>query len=630
MNYLSVDRVSKNLGERILFEDLSFGLSKGDKVALIANNGTGKTTLLNIITQTDVPDHGVVAWREGITVGYLKQKPEFEEHLSIHQLIKGTNTEVLTAIREYESALHALGDANSEQNQNRLEHANKKMDELQAWDYERRLTQILSKFNIDDLEKKVGAMSGGQKKRLALALVLLDEPDLLVLDEPTNHLDIEMIEWLEKYLSQNNITLFMVTHDRYFLDNVCNQIIEMNDGKLYVHKGTYAYFLEKKAEREEVFRVETGKAGQLYKKELEWMRRSPKARTTKSKSRIESFYKVEEKAKGAAKGPELRLEVKMTRIGGKILELKKITKSYGDNVILKGFDYVFKKGERIGMVGKNGVGKSTFLNLITNKEQPDGGKINVGETIVMGYYSQEGINVPQDKKVIDVLKDIAEVIEMGDGSKLTASQFLNFFMFPPAMQYTLVSKLSGGEQRRLYLLTVLIKNPNFLILDEPTNDLDLLTLNKLEEFLSGFGGCLILVTHDRYFMDMLVDHIFIFEGKGVVKDYNGTYTEYRVDLEEEEKLALAEKAKEQEIKNTAAKQKPEEKKRMNFKEKFEFDTIQKEMEELNKEKAKLELEINSGIDDYVQIQKIADRISAIIELLDAKEMRWLELDELNN
>jgi ATP-binding cassette subfamily F protein uup len=628
MNFLSVDRISKNLGERILFQDLSFGLSKGDKVALIANNGTGKTSLLNILTGQDTPDNGNLAIREGVSIGYLKQQPDFDPELSIHQLIKGANSEVLTAIREYELALHQFSDHHSEENERVLNDANKVMDEMQAWDYERRLTQILGKFNIYDLEQRVGSMSGGQKKRLALALVLLDEPDLLILDEPTNHLDIEMIEWLEKYLSQQNVTLLMVTHDRYFLDNVSNQILEMHNGKLYHHKGSYAYFLEKKAEREEVFRTETGRAVQLMKKELEWMRRQPKARTTKSKSRIEAFYEIEEKAKGGPKEAELRLEVKMNRIGGKVLEIKKLSKSYGDKVMLKGFDYTFKKGERIGIVGKNGAGKTTFLNLITGLEQPDGGKINTGDTIVMGYYSQEGMNLKQDKRVIDILTDIAEVIELGDGRKLTASQFLQYFMFPPAMQYTPVHKLSGGEQRRLYLLTVLIKNPNFLILDEPTNDLDLLTLNKLEEFLSGFSGCLILVTHDRYFMDMLVDHIFVFEGEGNIRDYNGSYTDYRVEAEEREKLAkeTADLLKE----SLLSKPKSEEKRKMSFKERFEYEQLQKELEVLGNEKKSLETELNSGDLSFEELSKKADRLGEINEALDEKEMRWLELDELND
>lgn len=628
MNFLSVDRISKNLGERILFQDLSFGLSKGDKVALIANNGTGKTSLLNILTGQDSPDNGNLAIREGVSIGYLKQQPDFDPELSIHQLIKGANSEVLTAIREYELALHQFSDHHSEENERVLNDANKVMDEMQAWDYERRLTQILGKFNIYDLEQRVGSMSGGQKKRLALALVLLDEPDLLILDEPTNHLDIEMIEWLEKYLSQQNVTLLMVTHDRYFLDNVSNQILEMHNGKLYHHKGSYAYFLEKKAEREEVFRTETGRAVQLMKKELEWMRRQPKARTTKSKSRIEAFYEIEEKAKGGPKEAELRLEVKMNRIGGKVLEIKKLSKSYGDKVMLKGFDYTFKKGERIGIVGKNGAGKTTFLNLITGLEQPDGGKINTGDTIVMGYYSQEGMNLKQDKRVIDILTDIAEVIELGDGRKLTASQFLQYFMFPPAMQYTPVHKLSGGEQRRLYLLTVLIKNPNFLILDEPTNDLDLLTLNKLEEFLSGFSGCLILVTHDRYFMDMLVDHIFVFEGEGNIRDYNGSYTDYRVEAEEREKLAkeTSDLLKE----SLLSKPKSEEKRKMSFKERFEYEQLQKELEVLGNEKKSLETELNSGDLSFEELSKKADRLGEINEALDEKEMRWLELDELND
>lgn len=623
MNYLSVDRITQSLGERVLFSELSFGLSKGDKAALIANNGVGKSTLLNIITGAENPDNGVVAWREGVTLGYLKQQPEFNEFESVHQLIKGANTEVLTAIRNYEKALHQLTHEHTEKHDKDLELATRKMDELQAWDFERRITEILSKFGITNLEQQVGSMSGGQKKRLALALVLLDEPDVLILDEPTNHLDIEMIEWLENHLTQHNITLLMVTHDRYFLDNVCNEIFELHNGKLYTHKGNYAYFLEKKAEREEVFRTETARAQQLYKKELEWMRRMPKARTTKSKSRIESFYETEAKAKGGSSETALKLGVKMTRIGGKILELKKVSKAFGNDVMLKGFDYTFKKGEHIGIVGRNGSGKTTFLNLITGNLQPDGGKINLGDTIVMGYYNQEGIKVDQDKRLIDVLKDIAEVIEMSDGSKLTASQFLTYFLFPPAMHYTPVHKLSGGEQRRLHLLTVLMKNPNFLILDEPTNDLDLLTLNRLEEFLENYNGCLLLVTHDRYFMDMLVDHIFVFEGNGHIKDYNGTYTEYRNWKEEEAKtLQTAESAK-----TVTEKIKTVEKRKLSFKERYEYEQLQKEIDTLSSEKQQLEQQVNTG-GDYETIRLQAERLGEVIALLDEKELRWLELDEI--
>jgi ATP-binding cassette subfamily F protein uup len=504
------------------------------------------------------------------------------------------------------------------------------MEELQAWDYERRLTTILSKFNITDLTQHIDSLSGGQKKRLALALVLLDNPELIILDEPTNHLDLDMIEWLEEYLSQSTLTLLMVTHDRYFLDRVCNKILELTDGKLFRHEGNYSYFLEKRAEREEVYDVEVGKAKQLMKKELEWMRRMPKARGTKSKARIDSFYDIQDKANSRRKKQELKLEVRMSRIGGNILDLKKVRKSYGDKLILDGFEYSFKKGERIGIIGKNGVGKTTFLNIITQNEQPDSGKINVGDTIVYGYYSQKGIVLKEDQRVIDVVKDIADVIILGDGTSLPASQFLTHFLFPPEMQYTYVSKLSGGERRRLYLLTVLIKNPNFLILDEPTNDLDLLTLNKLEDFLHAFGGCLIVVSHDRYFMDKLVDHLFIFEGDGKVRDYNGTYSEYREEEDEKEMLIEAERKAAQQKKVEPEKPKVlvEAKRKMTFKEKQEFENLEKEIADLDAEKAELEKSLADTSLSHEQIVHLASRFEIVKDSIDDKSLRWIELSEL--
>jgi ATP-binding cassette subfamily F protein uup len=546
MNYLSVENLGKNYGERILFESLTFGLSQGDKMALIANNGTGKSSLLKIIASEDIADEGSVTLRKGIRTGYLEQEPNFDNSLTIDELLKQSQTNTNQLIQEYEQALEDFSN-DSILNNRTLEDLTAKMDNANAWDYERRIKQILSKFNINNLSQKVGALSGGQKKRLSLALLLLDEPELLLLDEPTNHLDVDMIEWLEKYLQQQKITLLMVTHDRYFLDRVCNHILELEDGKLYHHTGNYAYFLEKRAEREAVYNTELSKANKLMKKELEWMRRSPKARTTKSKARITNFDNIKEKATNKKVTQELNLEIKMSRIGGKILELKKIYKSYSQIDILKGFDYTFKKGERIGIVGKNGVGKSTFLNILTGNETVDSGKVNVGETIVYGYFTQKGIQLKEDRRVIDSLKDIAEVIVMADGKKVSASQMLTHFMFPPKTQHTFVSKLSGGEKRRLYLLMVLMKNPNFLILDEPTNDLDLLTLNKLEEFLLQFSGCLIIVSHDRYFMDKLTDHLFVFKGNGDIKDEYCSYSEYREKQILEEKLIKEQKVKVSEI-----------------------------------------------------------------------------------
>lgn len=622
MNLLSVEKLSKDYGARILFEDLSFGLSKGDKMALIANNGTGKSSLLKIITGKDVSSSGEVVFRKGVEVGYLSQDSDFDENLSIQQLVDSAQSRVSKLIVEYEKAVAKQTEDFSKVNQKKVEELTLLMDQYSAWDYKRRIEQILSKFKITDLNQKVGDLSGGQKKRLALSLLLIDEADILLLDEPTNHLDVEMIEWLEKYLSQQKITLLMVTHDRYFLENVCNHILEVENGQLYHHKGNYSFFLQKREERETNFDVEIQKANKLMKKELEWVRRSPKARTTKSKSRLQSFERIKEKAKSGKKKTDLKLEVKMRRVGGKILELKNIRKSFGDLCILDGFSYSFKKGERIGILGSNGVGKSTFLNILTGKEPVDSGKVNVGETIVYGYFSQGGIKVKEDKRVIEVLKEIADVIVLANGSKISASQMLEHFMFSPEMQYTYVSKLSGGEKRRLYLLTILMKNPNFLILDEPTNDLDLLTLTKLEEFLMDFKGCLIIVSHDRYFIDKLSDHMFVFKGKGLVKDFYGNYSEYReLQKEEEKQLKFVEKKKNiPTIKS--------EKRKVSYKEKYEYGELEQEIEQLEKEKEHLEqslLNPNLEVDEIVENSK---RLSELVSLIDEKSFRWMELDEL--
>ncbi len=625
MNQFSAENISRVYGERVLFEGLNFGLSKGEKVALIANNGSGKTSLLNIVAGIEEPDDGVVAIREGVRLGYLQQDPEFEEELTINELLQGSHSSVLEVIRAYEKAVEAQSADYSEQTQKEFDRASAEMDKHDAWDYERKVEQILGQFGVTDLDQKIATLSGGQRKRLALGLVLLDNPDLLILDEPTNHLDLDMIEWLEKYLQQSTMTLLMVTHDRYFLDRVCDKILELSDEKLYIHHGNYQYFLTKRAEREEVNSIEIDKANKLMKTELEWMRRMPKARTTKSKSRIDAFYDTKEVATSRKIAQELKLEVKVSRVGGKILELKKLRKAYGEKTILDGFDYTFKKGERIGIIGKNGVGKSTFLNIITGKEQADSGKVNVGDTIVYGHYTQEGIQLKEDKRVIDVLKDIAEVIVLANGSKLSASQFLNHFMFPPAMQYTPVSKLSGGEKRRLYLLTVLIKNPNFLILDEPTNDLDLLTLNKLEEFLLGFGGCVIIVSHDRYFMDKLVDHLFVFEGEGQIKDFNGSYSDYH-DYKKEQQVNVKLKPEIKEEKKNYREPNTD-KKKLSYKEKLEFDQLEKDIEELETEKLQLEEKLNSAGTDYEELQGVSERYAELNSELEEKSVRWLELGE---
>ena len=627
MNYLSADNISKSYGDKILFENISFGINKGNKVALIANNGTGKSTLLRILTGDDTSDTGSVTTRSDIKISLLPQEPFFDKDLTISEIVKNADKGLVEIIREYEDAVQKQADNYNNETQKQLEEATSKMDLNDAWDYERRLQQLLEKFSISDLEQKIETMSGGQIKRLSLALTLLDNPDILLLDEPTNHLDIGMIEWLEKHLQSSSITLLMVTHDRYFLDRICDNIIEISHGNLYFHNGNYSYFLEKKAEREEVNRVEIDKAKKLMKKELDWVRRMPKARTTKSKARIDSFHRTSDKANSGVVEDELKLGVHMSRVGGKILEMEGVGKSYGETVILKDFDYIFKKGERIGFVGKNGVGKTSFLNLVMQEQSPDTGTIVSGETIIYGYYKQEGITINEKQTVLEVVKDIAEIIPTGKGSSLTASQFLTHFMFPPKVQNSHVSNLSGGERRRLYLLTVLVRNPNFLILDEPTNDLDLLTLNKLEDFLEGFKGCLILVSHDRYFLDKLVDHLFVFEGDGKIKDYHSNYTEYRLlqdETDKQQKIKQSSQKKEQK----KSQEKPKVKTKLNFKEQKEYDSLIIDIEKLETEKSQLEEKLGAGDTSYDELQKISHRIGEVMSLMDDKTMRWMELEEL--
>lgn len=628
MNYLSVQDLEKSYSERILFSNISFGLSRGDKTALIANNGTGKSTLLKILAGKEKADKGSAVFREGIRFGFLDQDPQFKGAQVINDLVNGSHSEVLQIIRRFENALAAQSENFSEQNQLEFEEASAAMEQRNAWDYQRRMVEILDKFGIQDLNQKIETLSGGQRKRLALALLILDMPEVMILDEPTNHLDVEMIEWLEKYMSQNMITVFMVTHDRYFLDRVCNHILELQDGNMYAHQGNYSFFLQKRAEREEVYRIEIEKAGKSLKKELEWMRRMPKARTTKSKARIDAFYELEKKAGGKKVAQEIVLDVKMSRVGGKVLEMKKVNKAYGDQVVLKGFDYTFKKGERIGIIGKNGVGKTTFLNIITGKEPIDSGKLNTGETIVYGYYTQQGIQLKEDKRVIEVLKEIADVIEMSDGSKITAAQLLTQFMFSYDTQYTFVSKLSGGERRRLHLLMTLMKNPNFLILDEPTNDLDLLTLDRLEEFLENYQGCLIMVSHDRYFMDQLIEHLFIFEGDGVIKDYWGPYSDYREQKNEDEKKQKAEAGKIA-AKTEIAKE-SKQKTKLSYKEEKEFESLEKEIAKLELEKSKLEDLLQTLSSDFEKLNECSLKIGEINQAIDEKTFRWLELSELKD
>ncbi len=629
MNYLSAENLSKSFGEQILFEELSFGLKKGDKTALIARNGTGKTTLLRILMGKIASDTGEFTFRGGIKTAFLEQSPDLDDSLTIDQLILTNNTPVLSVIKNYESALKKHSSSQTAETTKMLEEANNAMDHVDAWDYERRLKQLLDLFRITDTTQLVSTLSGGEKKRLALALVLLGEPDLIILDEPTNHLDIDMIEWLERYLSQSALTLLMVTHDRYFLDRVCNHIIELSQGKMYHYQGNYELFLEKRAERELLQKAESEKAGQLMKKELEWLRRSPKARTGKSKARIDAFDGIKERATRVNDKSELKLQVKAPRLGGKILELEHINKAYGSLKIIKDFSYKFAKAERIGVIGRNGTGKTSFLDLISGDESLDSGTIEFGETVVTGYFRQSGIKWKSGQRVIDAVKEIAEVIMMGDGKTISASQFLEHFMFTPESQYKPISKLSGGELRRLHLLKVLIKNPNFIILDEPTNDLDILTLNKLEEFLLSFRGCLIIVSHDRYFLDKLTDHLFIFEGEGIIKDHYGTYSSYHKAQEAREKN-LKKSIKETSViksfpgeKNTAGKVKT----KLSYKEKQEYKHLESEIEELEKEKASLEVELVKGKLGYEALEKKSKRISDIINIIETKLERWLDLSQ---
>ena len=626
MNYLSIDNISKAFSDKLLFENISFGIEKGEKTALVAANGTGKSTMMKILVGKEESDKGTISYNENIRIGYLEQLPQFDPELTIQEVISTGHTDIMAVIQRYENALLNHVDDNNTSTKKELEQAIAQMDGLQAWSYEQRLKQLLYTFEITDLSQKVGTLSGGQVKRLALALVLLDDPDILFLDEPTNHLDMGMIEWLEKYLTQSTKTLFMVTHDRYFLDRVCNKIFELYQGTMYTHNGNYDYYVRKSREREENKRIAAERAGQLLKHELEWMRSTPQARTGKAKARIDAFYDLKEKAKVRRDNSELQFGADMQRLGGKILEMDRVSKSYGDMTILKDFDYIFKKGERIGIIGKNGIGKSTFLNMITGNEQPDSGTIVTGQTVAYGYYTQKGIKFDERKTVLETIKDIAEIIHYGKDKTYTADQLLAHFMFPYSMHRQQVALLSGGEKRRLYLLTVLVSNPNFLILDEPTNDLDLLTLQKLEDYLSTYKGCLLVVSHDRFFLDETVDQLFVFEGDGKVKGFMGNYSQYHEYLENktrEEKREIA--AQKQETR--AEKPASERKKKRTYKEQQEYEQLAKDIEALETEKKELTSKLEQQL-DYQELEKIGNRISEITDLIDEKEMRWLELDEI--
>jgi ATP-binding cassette subfamily F protein uup len=625
MHYVSAKDLTKSFGVKPLFQELSFHISEGDKIALVARNGAGKSTLLKIIGATEIPDSGNVWIHKDVDVAFFEQEPKLNEKASILDNIFHHAHPVMNAIKQYEAAVDS-DDAIA------ISDTLEKMDELGAWDFEAKVKQILARLNIHQLQQIVGTLSGGQRKRVALAKTLIDigfehKHVLLVMDEPTNHLDVEMVEWLEHYLNKENNTLLMVTHDRYFLDAVCSEVWELENSTLYIHKGDYANFLEKKAQREESEAASIDKARNLYRKELEWMRKQPKARTTKSKSRQDAFYEVEAKAKQQLQQQNLQLEAKMSRLGGKIAELKKVYKQFGDKVILQGFDYTFKKGERIGIVGKNGAGKSTFINILQGIEQPDSGKVNIGDTVVFGNYAQTGLQIKEDMRVIEFVKNIAENFPLANGATMSASQFLSLFLFPPEQQYTYISKLSGGEKRRLHLLSILFRNPNFLVLDEPTNDLDLPTLSVLENFLLEFPGCLLVISHDRYFMDRLVDHLFVFEGEGAIRDFPGNYSQYREWQKTQQAEVQAEKKEVKPVVSAAPTEAAKTKKKLSYKEQREFEMLEKEIADLEKERTSLYEKLNDTTLPYDQLQAATSRIGEISDAIDEKEMRWLELSE---
>ena len=619
-SFLQVENLSKSFGDKVLFSDVTFGIYEGDKIGLIAKNGAGKTTLLRIVAGAEAYDSGEVTYRNGLRVAYLAQLPELDGQLPVADACMSLGGEAVEAVREYEAAT-ASGDSA------RLERAMQRMDASGGWTYEDRMRQVLTQLKISDLSQRVGELSGGQQKRVALAKVILDEPELLILDEPTNHLDIDMIEWLEDYLSRSRVALLMVTHDRYFLDKVCSKILEIDERKIYAYEGNYDYYLAKREERISAQNAELLRVKNLLRTELEWMRRQPQARGTKAKYRIDAFYALDAKSRERRNDSSVRLKGGASYIGSKIFEAIDVSKRYGDKVILRNFEYVFARYEKVGIVGGNGVGKSTFVKLLLGLEQPDSGRFDVGETVKFGYYSQEGIRFEEQEKVIDAVRKIAEVVVIDEKTRYTASQFLQFFLFPPATQQNYIYKLSGGEKRRLYLATVLMKTPNFLILDEPTNDLDITTLGILEEYIAKFKGCVIVVSHDRFFLDRTVDHLFVFEGDGIVRDFPGSYSDYRSWRRERD----AEKANaEAEKKLSAAnswKPRREKSDKMTFKERKEFESLAGEIADLEKEKREIEEMLNSGNLGVEELTQKSQRISEVLALLDEKEMRWLELSE---
>lgn len=620
MNLLTVENISKSYGELVLFSDISFGINKDQKIALIAKNGSGKTSILNIMSGKDTSETGQVTTRKGIKISFLEQEPDLNPNLTIEETIFTTDNEILKVIANYEKAVENPED--TEQYQKAFE----AMERLNAWDFETQYKQILFQLQLSKLDAKVSTLSGGQKKRLALANALLNKPDLLILDEPTNHLDLEMIEWLEAYFAKESITLFMVTHDRYFLDRVCNEILELDNNQLYTYKGNYSYYLNEKEARMEREAVEQQKTKMLYKKELDWMRRQPKARTTKSKSRIDDFAEIKKRAHQRRQEHEVQLELNMERLGSKILELHNISKSYGDKTILDKFDYNFTKGERVGIIGKNGTGKSTFLNIITEREDVEGGKVVVGDTVKFGYYTQKGIPDKEGQKVIDVIREFGDFIPLKKGRQISAQQLLERFLFDRKKQYDFVEKLSGGERKRLYLCTVLIQNPNFLILDEPTNDLDIVTLNVLESFLLDFPGCLIVVSHDRYFMDKIVDHLFVFRGEGVIEDFPGNYSDYRsyetskVIEERENKTASSEKTENNWRDTSGGK--------LSYSEQKEYKQLEKDIQKLEEKKVVLQNKFTDPELDGEEIADLSIELKEVTDAIEEKTERWFELSSI--
>jgi ATP-binding cassette subfamily F protein uup len=614
VNYLSVENISKSYGERILFANISFGINKDQKIAFVAKNGTGKTSLLNIITGIDMPDSGQVVMRKGLRTAFLPQEPDLDKNLTVEETIFASDNPVLRVIRAYENALKNPDDAENYQK------TFEQMEIHQAWDFETQYKQVLFKLKLNNLDQKVRTLSGGQKKRLALASILISKPELLILDEPTNHLDLEMIEWLENYFAKENITLFMVTHDRYFLERVCNEIIELDQGELFTYKGNYSYYLDKKNARIEAQKASVEKAKNLYSKELEWMRRQPKARTTKSKSRIDDFYEIKKRAQNRRKDHKVQLEINMERLGSKVVEYHNVSKSFGDKQILNKFNYNFKKGERTGVIGKNGTGKTTFLNLLTGSIKPDAGKIVIGETVKFGYYTQKGIQIKQGQKVIEVIKEFGEYIPLTKGRQISAGQLLERFLFDRKKQYDYVEKLSGGELKRLYLCTVFIQNPNFLILDEPTNDLDIITLNVLESFLLDFPGCLLVVSHDRYFMDKITDHLFVFQGDAVIDDFPGNYSDFRSYEETNIPEPVA-----KETKPEKKSWKKDQNSGLSFNEQKEFNRLDREIKKLEEQKTSLEKLFASGALDGEEINTKSKELQTILDDIEHKTERWFEL-----